>query len=250
MPRRIFCGLLWALMVPHAAGAAEVRVAVAGNFAEVMGELAAAFEARTGHRAVLSAASTGKHYAQIVQGAPFDVFFAADARHPERLERDGRAVAGTRFTYAIGAIVLWSPRPGLVDAQGQVLKTGGFRFLAIANPALAPYGRAAEEMLRKWGLWEGLQDRLVRGQTITQAYQFVKTGNAELGFVALSQVKRPGKAAEGSWWRVPQALHSPIEQQVVLLRDTPPARALLEFVRGDAALKIIRAYGYTLGDAQ
>ena len=222
----------------------EVRVAVATNFAEVMDELANRFEAASGHTVRASLASSGAHYAQIRNGAPFDVFFSADRERPEMLDREGVAVAGTRFTYAVGRLALWSPDPVLVDDAGAVLGSGGFRYLAIANPDLAPYGAAARQVLERRGLWDGIQDRLVRGQDIGQTYAFVSTRNAELGFVALSQIQRPDAEVEGSWWLVPESEHDPIEQQVVLLVDTPAAREFLAFVRGEEAQALIRSFGY------
>ena len=222
----------------------EVRVAVATNFAEVMEELANRFEAESGHTVLVSPASTGAHYAQIRNGAPFDVFFSADRERPELLEQEGAAVAGTRITYAIGRLVLWSPDPGLVDDAGDVLGSGEFRYLAIANPELAPYGAAARQVLERRGLWDGIQDRLVRGQDIGQTYAFVSSRNAEIGFVALSQIQRPDAEVEGSRWLVPESEHDPIEQQAVLLVDTPAAREFLDFVCGEEARALIRSFGY------
>lgn len=222
----------------------QVRIAVASNFSDAIEDIAGRFEAKTGHRVTLTFGSTGKHYAQITNGAPFDAFFAADIRHPELLEQEGLIVPGSRFTYAIGKVVLWSPKAGYVDAEGKVLEQAGFRHLAIANPKLAPYGQAAQEVLQARGILDKLSDRLVLGENIGQAFQFVQSGNAELGFVAYSQVKRPGKSIEGSWWDVPQSLYTPIEQQAVLLKDNEVARGFLEFVRSDEALGTIREYGY------
>lgn len=229
---------------------AELRVAVAANFLRPMQDLARRFEAASGHNVVISAGSTGVHYAQIAHGAPFDLFFAADAERPRRLEQDGHAIPGTRFTYAIGRIALWSPEPGLVDRQGRVLASGRFRHLAIANPKLAPYGAAARSVLERLGLWRTLQDRLVFAQDIAQAYAFVESGNAEVGFVAYSQLLRPGQGITGSVWEVPQSLYPPIEQQAVLLVDRPAARAFVDFVRSEKARAVIRGYGYRTEDAQ
>jgi molybdate transport system substrate-binding protein len=234
-----------ALVFTCGAAADEIRVAVASNFAGAMQTLAAAFEAQTGNRVVLSFGSTGKHYAQIINGAPFDAFFAADEQRPARLEAARRAVAGTRFTYALGRLVLWSPRAGYVDAQGRVLR-GDFRHLAIANPRLAPYGRAAEEVLRALGLWEEVADRLVRGENVAQAFQFVASGNAELGFVARAQLVQPPGSKNGSRWLVPPTLYSPITQQAVLLKDHGAARELLAYVRGGQARAVIEHYGYAV----
>jgi molybdate transport system substrate-binding protein len=229
------------------APADDIRVAVATNFAAPVQAIVARFAEITHNRVVLAFGSTGKHYAQIKNGAPFAAFLAADSERPARLEEEGVAVAGSRFTYAVGRLVLWSPREGYVDPEGRVLTDGDYRHLAIANPVLAPYGRAAQQVLQARGLWEGLQrGRLVRGEDIGQTFQFVRSGNVELGFVASSQVKRPGHAPQGSWWEVPQSLYRPIEQQAVLLQEGPTARAFLAFLRGEEARSIIADYGYGL----
>jgi molybdate transport system substrate-binding protein len=216
-------------------------VAVATNFAATARALGEAFRAASGHEAVVSDGSTGKLYAQIAGGAPFEVFLAADAERPRRLEAEGHAVAGTRFAYALGRLVLWSPDPARVT--GPEALAGAFRHLAIANPELAPYGAAAREVLARRGLWERLAPRLVRGEDVGQAYQFVATGNAELGFVALSQLA-PGA---GSRWLVPADAYTPVEQHAVLLapgRGDPAAAAFLAYLRGpDARARIERA-GY------
>ena len=227
--------------------AGEARIAVASNFAAAMPALAARFRQETGHALIVSTASTGKLYAQIIHGAPFDVFLAADDDHPRRLEQDGLGIPGSRFTYAVGRLALWSPREGYVDEAGQVLKQGVFRKLALANPRLAPYGMAAQDVLDRLGLWTGLQDRLVLGENIAQTYQFVASGNAELGFVALSQVQLPGREMTGSMWRIPQSLYDPIRQDAVLLKagkGNPAASALLEYLKGAPARQMITAYGY------
>lgn len=246
---RLMAAAALALAGVSPAQAAEVMVAVAANFTAPMQKIATAFEQATGHKAVLSFGATGKFYAQIKNGAPFQVLLAADDTTPERLEREGQGVQGSRFTYAVGRLVLWSPRAGYVDDQGQVLKTGDFAHLAVANPKLAPYGLAAVQTLAKLGLGERLQPRFVMGENIAQTYQFVATGNAPLGFVALSQVMEGGKIAKGSAWQVPEALHDPIRQDAVLLangKDQPAATALMQFLRSDAAREVIRAYGYEL----
>jgi len=230
------------------AGADEIKVAVASNFLAARA-VASRFEETTGHQVTLIFGSTGKHYAQILNGAPFDLFLAADAQHPARLEREGHAIAASRMTYAVGTLVLWSSDQSLVDPRGEVLEQGDFRHLAIANPALAPYGMAAQQVLEARKLWRALEGRLVRGENIAQAFQFVASGNAELGFVALSQVERHGKPpVGGSLWKVPPHLHAPIEQQAVLLVDSATARDFLEFIRGDVARAIIREHGYTTPD--
>lgn len=224
--------------------AAEVRVAVASNFFPAVKVIAKRFEADTGHKVILISGATGKHYAQIKNGAPFDLFFAADSHRPARLEKEGVALPGTRFTYAIGKLVLWSPRSGYVDLKGSVLENGKYRFLAIANPKLAPYGRAAQEVLQARGLWDGLTAKLVRGENINQTYLFVISGNAELGFVSYSLLKRPGRKIIGSYWEIPQSLYSVIEQQAVLLKDSAVARQFMSFVRSEVVSKIVRDHGY------
>jgi molybdate transport system substrate-binding protein len=222
----------------------EVRVAAASNFAITITAIAQQFEADTAHKVTLIFGSTGKHYAQIINGAPYDVFFAADAARPELLEREGVALAGSRFTYALGKLVLWSPRKNYIDPDGHILDTGDFRHLAIANPRLAPYGEAARQVLQARGLWNEQDKRVVRGENIGQAFQFVASGNAELGFVAWSQVKHAGKAKEGSYWSIPQSLYAPIEQQAVLLKDHEAARAFMLFMRSAQGARIIREHGY------
>lgn len=242
MPRCF--GLLLALIAATAT-AAEVTVAVAANFAAPMRSIAAHFEAETGHRAKLAVGSTGAFYTQVRNGAPFDVLLAADDETPLRMEREGLAVAGSRFTYALGRLALWSAKPGVVDERGDVLRQGSVARVAIADPKLAPYGRAAVETMKHLGVYERLQPRIVQGENIAQAFQFVATGNAAVGFVALSQVVD----AKGSKWIVPEALHAPIRQDAVLLargRGNPAALALLQFLKGPKARGIIRAYGYGL----
>lgn len=229
-----------------AARADEVRVAVATNFAPVLLQLAERFAAATGHRLLISGGSSGKLYAQIAQGAPFDVLLSADAERPRRLEAQGLAVAGSRFTYARGRLVLWSPKPGVVDEGGQVLRRGQFKRLALANPRIAPYGAAAQDVLQALGMWETLRARIVQGEDIGQSFQFVRTGNAELGFVAWAQVKAQGET--GSFWLVPETLHRPIEQQAVLLAragDNEAARVFVDFLRSKSAREIIARAGYS-----
>ena len=242
-------GLLVSGAACEAARAAEVQVAVAANFAAPFQQIASGFTSATGHRVVVSVGSTGKFHTQIANGAPFEVLLAADDETPAKLIREGLAVQGTSFTYAVGKLVLWSATPGRVDARGEVLKKGDFQHLAIANPKLAPYGAAAMEVLRKLGLSDRLAPRLVQGENIAQAHQFVATGNAELGFVALSQVVVPGKPQVGSFWQVPPELHTPIRQNAVLLNpgaQEEAARALLTYLRSDAAKAVIQSWGYGL----
>ncbi len=226
--------------------AAEVRLAVAANYTGTMQVLAQRFEAQSGHRLRVSYGSTGKLYAQIEHGAPFDVFLAADRRRPRLLEAQERAVAGSRFTYARGRLALWSA--GALPVTGpETLRRGGFAHLAIANPATAPYGLAAKQVLQKLALWKALQGRLVRGENIAQTYHFVDSGGAELGFVALSQLRGNGARPKGSAWSVPADLYAPIEQQAVLLnrgRDNPAARAFLRFLKGAQAQAVNARFGY------
>lgn len=227
----------------------EVQVAVAANFTAPMQKIAAEFEKDTGHKALLVFGATGKLYAQIKNGAPFQVFLAADDKTPAKLEVEGDTVSGSRFTYAIGTLVLWSAKPGFVDDQGEVLKKGAFKHLAIANPKTAPYGAAAVATLTQLGLLDAIQPKLVTGENISQAYQFVVTENAELGFIALSQVMADGQLSGGSIWIVPADLHEPIRQDAAILakgRNQPAARALVEYLKGDKAAAIIKSYGYAL----
>lgn len=227
----------------------EVQVAVAANFAAPFQQIAAGFAAATGHQAVVSTGSTGKFHAQIRNGAPFAVLVAADDETPAKLIDEGLAVKGTSFTYAVGKLVLWSAKPGFVDAQGEVLKGGKFAHLAMANPKLAPYGAAGLEVMKKLGVNESLADKVVQAENIAQAFQFVATGNAELGFVAWSQVAIPGKVPTGSWWLVPAQLHTPIRQNAVLLTNganQAAAQALIKYLQSDAAKSVIQAWGYGL----
>ena len=241
---------LIALMVgSHAALAEDVNVAVAANFTAPMNAIAAEFAKDTGHKALLSFGSSGKFYAQIKNGAPFQMFLSADDEKPAMLEKEGMAVPGSRFTYAIGTLVLWSAKPGFVDDKGAVLKGGQFNKLALASPKLAPYGTAAMEVMAGLGLTSALGPKLVQGENIAQTWQFVSTGNAELGFVALSQVMKDGKISSGSAWVVPAKLHTPIRQDAVILasgKGNAAAEALSRYLKGDKAKAIIRAYGYDI----
>ena len=237
-------GLALAALPAAPACAADVQVAVAANFTQPGQEIAAAFEARTHDHVALSFGSSGQFYTQIAHGAPFEVLLSADAERPAQAEKEGLAVPGTRFTYAVGRLVLFSKTPGLVDGRGAVLGSGSFQKLAIADPALAPYGAAAVQTMTRLGVYDRLKPKLVTGTSINQAFQFVQSGAAELGFVAQSQVI--GEAG-GSRWLVPEADHAPIEQQAVLLKTgegDPAARAFLAFLKGPEARKVIRRFGY------
>lgn len=240
--------LLAVLMLSSPLQAGEVQVAVAANFTAPMQAIAQAFEQHSGHQVVAAYGATGQLYAQIQQGAPFDLFLSADASTPAKLEAQGQGVRGSRFTYAIGRLVLWSATPGYLDGSDAVLKANLYRYLAIADPKAAPYGLAATQVLAQLGLTEAVQDKLVTGQSIGKALHFVASGNAELGFVAMSQVYQDGQLKSGSAWVVPAALHAPIKQDAVLLErgaDNPAAAAFLAFLHGEQAVKIIQSYGYS-----
>ena len=237
------------LLASNVIFADDVQVAVAAYFTAPMQKIAAEFEKDTGHKAQLAFGATGKFYAQIKNGAPFEILLAADDMTPNKLEKEGLGIANSRFTYAIGKLVLWSSKPGFVDAQGDVLKKGNFKHLSIANPKLAPYGAAAIETLTALNLLDAIEPKFVQGENIAQTHQFVATGNAELGFVALSQVMKDGKISEGSGWIVPSNLHRAIRQDAVLLangKDKPAAAALLKYLSSDKAKVLIKSYGYDL----
>ncbi len=243
---KLFAALMLGLL-PSAVCADAVSVAVASNFTPAMNEIAATFEKETGYKIQSAFGASGKFYAQIRNGAPFQVFLSADEKKPLQLEQDGLTVAGTRFTYAIGTLALWSAKPDLVDRKGEVLKRDNFNKLAIANPRLAPYGEAAIEVLQHLKIDKNLEPKLVYGENIAQTYQFVETGNAELGFVALSQIMENGKLKAGSAWVVPAKLHVPIRQDGVLLKgaaENKAAQELMKFLRSEKARSIIVSYGY------
>lgn len=237
------------LALPFQILAAGVNVAVAANFTGPMKIIAHDFERDTGHKAVLSVGATGQFYAQIRNGAPFAILLAADAATPLKLEKEGLGVTGSRFNYATGKLVLWSKKPGFLAARGEILRSGPFDKIAIANPKLSPYGVAARETLDRLGLWERVTPKIVEGSNIAQAFQFVASENAALGFVALSQVFENGTIKEGSAWIIPGAMHTPIKQEAVLLnagKDNPAAVALLKYLQGDKAKTVIRSYGYEI----
>ncbi len=240
-------GTVWLAFTPAVVRAGEVSVAVAANFAMPLERLGAGFTSATGHTLKVSAGATGKFHSQVIAGAPFEVLLAADDETPRKLVAEGHAVAGTQFTYAVGRLVLWSARPGFVDDQGAVLSSPQVTRIAIANPQVAPYGAAAMQVLRRRGLSQALAPRLVTAQSVGQAFQFASTGNAELGFVALSQVAAPGRPAGGSYWLVPAEQHDEIRQDAVLLQagnKNPAAAALLAYLRTAAAREVIRSFGY------
>ncbi len=239
-----------ALALPVAASAADTRVAVATNFTEPSKEIAAAFQKATGHTATLVFGASGAFYTQIAHGAPFEVFLSADADRPKKAEQDGLTVRGTRFTYAVGRLMLYSTTLGLIDDNGAVLKRGNFNKIALADPLVAPYGVAAVQTMQSMNVYSALEPKIVKGSSLTQAYQFSATGAAELGFVAYSQVIA---VQGGSRWLVPAKLHKPIEQQAVLLltgAHNPAALAFVKFMRSPQAVKIIKRYGYETGRSQ
>jgi molybdate transport system substrate-binding protein len=236
------------LTVVLPAFADEVSVGVAANFTAPMKQIAAEFEKESGHKVVASFGSTGKLYAQIKNGAPFEMLLAADDETPAKLVKENVAVSASQFTYAVGKLVLWSAKPGLVDDAGAVLKKGAFAHLSLADPKLAPYGVASIETLKALGAYEAVQPKMVTAETITQAYQYIASGNAELGFVALSQVLKDGKT-DGSSWLVPAHLYTPIRQDAVLLapgKGKTAAESLVKFLKGDKAKAIIQTFGYEL----
>jgi len=228
-----------------------LQVAVAANFTAPFQALVPLFEQATGHQAVGAFAATGKLYAQIRHGAPFDVLLAGDSATPRRLIEEGEGVPGSRFTYATGKLVLWSAQADYLDGTPAALHAGKFRHLAIAQPHVAPYGLAALQTLEQLGLRDHLAERLVEGQSISQTQQFIASGNAELGFIALAQVYRDGRISSGSAWQVPANLHTPLHQDALLLnrgRDNPAAQAWLDFLQSPQAVEVIRAFGYDLAD--
>ncbi|MBC3268971.1 molybdate ABC transporter substrate-binding protein [Pseudomonas sp. SWRI81] len=238
---------LLSMFTVAAVQADEVQVAVAANFTAPIQAIAADFEKATGHKLIAAYGATGQFYTQIKNGAPFEVFLAADDSTPQKLEAEGETVKGSRFTYAIGTLALWSAKAGYVDAKGEVLTKNQFQHLAIANPKTAPYGLAATQVLDKLKLTEATRAKIVEGQNITQAYQFVSTGNAELGFVALSQIYKDGKVSSGSAWIVPADLHQPIRQDAVILnkgKDNPAAKALVDYLKAAKATALIQSFGY------
>lgn len=247
--RKAAAATLLSILAATAAHAAEVNVAVAANFAAPMSAIAAEFEKDTGHKAKLAFGSTGRFYAQVKNGAPFEVLLSADDETPAKLAEEGLAETSSRFTYAVGSLVLWSAKPGFVDARGDVLRGGQFGKLAVANPKTAPYGKAAIETLTRLGLLASVAPRFVQGESIAQTFQFASTGNADLAFVALSQVMKEGKVSEGSAWIVPGEMHQPIRQGAVLLatgKANAAALALLQYLKTDKARAVIRSFGYTL----
>lgn len=248
MLKRLIVAAVLAVATTLPARAGEVLVAVAANFAEVVEELKPAFEKSSGHTLQATTGSTGKLYAQIKAGAPFQLLLSADAKTPELLESENAGAPGSRFTYAVGKLTLWSSDPSRISADGAfALRASDVRHIAIANPDLAPYGAAAREVLQALGLWDTLKSKIVMGQNIGQTHAMVATGNAQLGFVALSAVLGPRATDKGSRWDVPQNLFKPIQQDVILLnagRGSDAAVAFLAFLKTPEARAVIERYGY------
>jgi len=231
-----------------AASAAVLHIAVAANFTDATRDLIPLFEKASGHTVKASFGSTGKLYAQIEHGAPFEVFLAADSKRPQKAEAAGLAVPGSRFTYARGTLVLWSAKADSFSNGESYLKSLSFKRAAMANPKTAPYGLAAQQVMQHLGVWDQAKQKMVRGDSIAQTFQFVATGNTEAGFVAYSQVKA-WKQSSGSLWVIPATDYAPIEQQAVLLqkgKDSPAAKAFLQFLKSPAAHQVIEGYGYGL----
>ncbi len=250
--RRLFTVLLLAsatCTAPLQARAEELNVAVAANFLGTLQKLAPMYQQASGNHLLISAGSSGQLYTQIKQGAPFDVMLSADTERPTRLENEGLGVPGSQFTYAIGTLVLWSPRPGVVDRGGRVLSSDRYHMISIANPTTAPYGAAAQQVLTALGLWDQLNQskRIAVGENIDQAWQFAATGAADLGFVALSEVTHGG-TIPGSYWIPPQTMYKSIDQDAVLLTRTSKRKAAEDFLRwlrhDRRAIAIIKAAGY------
>jgi len=243
------CCLFASLITAVTPGFAEqVLVAVAANFAPPFREIAIEFETTTGHNVRVASGSSGNFYSQIKNGAPFDVFFSADAERPKLLEDEGLGIKDTRFTYAIGRLVLWSPNENLIKGE-ETLRSKQYKRLAMANPKTAPYGVAAMQTMQKLELWETLQPQIVMGESLGQTMGFIESGNAQIGFVGLSQVLGPKMKGKGGRWDVPNNLHEPIKQDVIVLtraKDNQAAKALMEFIGSPQAKKIIERYGYEL----
>ena len=227
--------------------AVEIKVAVASNFANVLKEVAIEFQKDTGHQLAITPGATGKFYAQISNGAPFDVFLSADDETPRKLAQEGKAIASSQFTYAIGRLALWSPNPEMIDKTADILKTDKFKFIAIANAKVAPYGQAAVQTMQKLGVLTKIEPRVVQGESISQTYQFVSTGNAQLGFVAMSQIVENGKIKMGSAWIVPEDMHEQLKQDAVVLQSCKhmsACQALIDYLKSEKAKKLMASYGY------
>lgn len=238
----------FSMLIAASAHAGEALVAVAANFAGAVEAIGAEFTKETGHTLQITTGSTGKLYAQIGEGAPFTVLLSADAKTPAKLEEEGKAVAGTRFTYAVGKLSLWSADGGKIGSDPKAALTAASTLhVAIANPELAPYGVAAREALATMGLWDAIQPKIVMGQNIGQTFSLVDTGAAEMGFIATSAVQIPGSGAKGSRYDVPQEMFKPIKQDAVLLKageGNAAAAAFMDYLKGDRAKAIAQSFGY------
>ena len=229
--------------------AAEAQIAVAANFAEPIKAIASVLKKTTGHTIKVTLGATGNLYAQIKNGAPFDVLLAADTNTPEKLEKESMAQPGSRFTYATGKLVLWSADAKRVDAKGEVLKSANLGKVSYANPKTAPYGAATMKVLDSLGLTAAITPKLVQGESIGQTFAFAATGNADVGFVAMSQVLEGGKLKSGSMWVIPQTLYAPIRQDAIVLQrgtDNEAAKALMQLLKSPNIKDLIRSYGYEL----
>ncbi|GAA0415579.1 molybdate ABC transporter substrate-binding protein [Cocleimonas flava] len=240
----LFTVLIVLITSSASAKADEILIAVASNFKSPIAEIARKFEEETNHKVTLIYGSTGRHYAQIKNGAPFDAFFSADSHRPELLEKEGLIVPGSRFTYALGKVVLWSPQDDLIDQNGSVLSHGRFKRIAMAHPKLAPYGKAAYEVLSNKGVWDAVKTKVVRGENIGQTFQFVKSANAQLGFVAYSQLKQMNDTITGTYWDIPQSLYSQITQQAVILKNNQATRDFISMMKSASSHSIIHRFGY------
>lgn len=243
---RIISFLAIGVLIGSEVPAAEVKVAVASNFSSTLNEISAAFKKETGHTLIISSGASGKFFSQIREGAPFEVFLSADPEHPKKLLEQNLAVKGTDFIYAVGKLVLWSSKENFVDPQGKVLQSTSLQHIAIANPELAPYGKATQEFLERKGLWTSLRPKMVVGENIAQTFHFVSTGNADLGFIAYSQIKDT-PSLKGSYWIVPQDLYKPLQQVALLLKtgdNNAAAKRFLDFLKSKEAKSIIAKFGY------
>jgi len=235
---------LWLALMSNACHAELLRIAVASNFSETMKALKPLFESQSVHKLALSIGSSGKHYAQIVNGAPYDAFFSADQRRIEQIEKAGEGIPGSRFTYATGRLVLWTPQSDLRLENGEVLRSGQFKRLALANPRLAPYGRAAMQVINSFESQWDAAPMLIQGENVAQAFQFVVSGNVELGLVALSQVLNLPESKKGNYWLPDQANYSPIIQQAIKLNAKPATDEFWMFMKSPLAAELINSKGY------
>ena len=238
--------LFLSLVSQPVASSEPLRIAVASNFSVTARALAERFEDEYGHLPVVIPGSTGKHFAQIQRGAPFDIFMAADVERPALLERDGLIIDGSRVTYAVGRLALWTASEDIAVDSGRILnRSKQYRF-AMANPILAPYGRAAKEVLLGLGLWDDLGAQMIRGENISQVHHFVSTGGVVAGFISWSGIVADSSVSETSYWLIPENMYTPIEQQAVVLRQSDMAERFMSFMASEIGRAIISSHGYTL----